>query len=246
MPSRGKNRRTSTSGRRSGGLLWLSIGMILGGIAVGLFFVKLVVPRTLQNSPLVDQEAQNQVATGSVKPRFDFYTMLPEMEVATASQPEPQVQPHAQPIIANPTTTEEQTKLAESLAALQPKSVDQTKTNKPAVDLPSPLAMIEQPAKPTEVKPAATPAVTPPKQPVATESYMLQLASFKSFADADQLKAKLSLLGFNVSIQTISATNGEQWFRVRTGPYNQLSQAEQDREQLKHQQINSILLKLRG
>jgi len=232
MPSRTKNRRTSTSGRRSGGLLWLSIGMILGGIAVGVFFVKLVVPRTLESSPLVDQQAQSSVAAGSVKPRFDFYTMLPEMEVAVA--PEPTVAPIYKPQQATPA----QSQLAESLAVLQPNNAakphnqinDKTPTTLPT----TPLAKIEpQPAKPAE-------------KPAVVEGYMLQLASFKNFTDADQLKAKLSLSGFQVSIQTISGSNGEQWFRVRTGPYNQLSAAERDREALKQQHINSILLKIRG
>ena len=237
MATRNKNRRTAaTSGSRSGSLLWLSIGMILGGIAVGMFFVKLVVPRTLQNSPLANNAAQQeQVATSSVKPRFDFYTMLPEMEVAVSQEA-----PTATATNKAPTTTpEEQAKLAASLAALQPK--------KNSSDVANNLAASVKPQ--TEpARQAALPApLTETKQPgVAKESYILQLASFKNFSDADQLKAKLSLLGYNVSIQTINGANGEKWHRVRSGPYAQLSQAEQHRQQLQQQHINSILLKLPG
>ena len=63
----------------------------------------------------------------------------------------------------------------------------------------------EKPAKPVE----------PPKP---KEVWWLQVAALKSPADADHLKARLSLLGLQVTTQEVESA-GLTLYRVRVGPY---------------------------
>nr|VFJ42245.1 MAG: Cell division protein FtsN [Candidatus Kentron sp. FW]VFJ49881.1 MAG: Cell division protein FtsN [Candidatus Kentron sp. FW] len=53
----------------------------------------------------------------------------------------------------------------------------------------------------------------------ASGRYILQVGSFRHLDDADRLKAKLALGGFDVEIQTVSMRGGDTWHRVRLGPY---------------------------
>lgn len=63
----------------------------------------------------------------------------------------------------------------------------------------------DKPAKPLE----------PPK---SRETWWLQVAALKSPADADKLKARLALLGLEVSTQKVESA-GQSLYRVRVGPY---------------------------
>lgn len=63
----------------------------------------------------------------------------------------------------------------------------------------------EKPAKPVE----------PPKP---KELWWLQVAALKNPADADRLKARLSLLGLEVLTQQVES-GGQSLYRVRVGPY---------------------------
>jgi cell division protein FtsN len=48
--------------------------------------------------------------------------------------------------------------------------------------------------------------------------YVLQVASYQSFNDADRLKAQLTISGFDAVIQKVTVEDKE-YFRVRLGPY---------------------------
>lgn len=61
------------------------------------------------------------------------------------------------------------------------------------------------------------------KKATATEkphTYILQAASYKSFKDADMLKAKLALNGLSSRIEKISVEGKGNYYRVRLGPYS--------------------------
>ncbi len=83
-------------------------------------------------------------------------------------------------------------------------------TNKPRVDytfygiLPG-----DKPAK------QALPAPTAPK---SKDVWWLQVAALKSPADADKLKARLTMLGLQVAMQKVDSGSGP-LYRIRTGPY---------------------------
>ncbi len=58
-------------------------------------------------------------------------------------------------------------------------------------------------------------------------SYVIQVASFRDYADADTMKAKLALLGIQSVIQKATISDGQTWYRVRIGP-------SQDTDKLNH------------
>lgn len=56
-------------------------------------------------------------------------------------------------------------------------------------------------------------------QPAGKEIYYLQAGSFSNADDADKMKAKLSMLGMEVNVQTATLPDKGVWHRVRLGPY---------------------------
>lgn len=74
-------------------------------------------------------------------------------------------------------------------------------------------------------------------------SYILQVGSFPSYADADKLKANLALLGIESSIQSVQVNNGSTWNRVRIGPIKDLKELNAMRAKLAQQHIEPLLMK---
>ena len=55
--------------------------------------------------------------------------------------------------------------------------------------------------------------------------YVVQLASFRYYAQADKFRAKLLLKGFDVKISAIRQGT-MQWYRVMLGPYSSINDAQ--------------------
>lgn len=72
--------------------------------------------------------------------------------------------------------------------------------------------------------------------------HYLQTGSFKSLAEADRMKATLTLLGLNVGIEPVRV-NDTIWHRVRLGPFNQTSALEQARQRLIENKVDFITVK---
>ena len=101
-------------------------------------------------------------------------------------------------------------------------------------------ARAEQQAKATPNAPATTtPAGTPPATP---GRYILQAGSYPDAKGADEIKAKLALLGFVAQVQPVTV-NGKAWHRVRLGPYPSASELENAKRSLSDNGINAIALK---
>lgn len=180
------------------GWVWLLIGLLMGlAVALAVYLGGFTVSE-LRNSRAtpVQTEASPDARSASkppqsqslpeapptAKPRFDFYTILPEMEVAVPEQE-------------------------------------------------------------TAAKPAQGEGVAPVDKPGA---YILQAGSFRSLEEADKLKASLVLLGVEASIQTVTVNNKDTWHRVQIGPYNDLAEVNQVRARLKQNNIEVVLLKIKG
>ena len=74
-------------------------------------------------------------------------------------------------------------------------------------------------------------------------SYILQVGSFPTYADADKLKANLALLGIESNIQSVQVNNGSTWNRVRIGPIKDLKELNAVREKLAAQRIEPLVIK---
>jgi cell division protein FtsN len=75
-----------------------------------------------------------------------------------------------------------------------------------------------------------------------TGTYLLQVGSFRQAGDAEQLKARLALIGIVARIQTVNV-NQATWNRVRIGPVNGARKADELRNQLADNGIDSLVMK---
>lgn len=72
--------------------------------------------------------------------------------------------------------------------------------------------------------------------------FVLQLASFKEMKEAEQLKAKLILAGFDVIIQAVTLASGDVWYRVKTNQLSNMALAQNINDRLKQHNIKGIVL----
>lgn len=77
------------------------------------------------------------------------------------------------------------------------------------------------------------------------EAFVLQVGSFRSATDAEQMKARLALLGSVASIQAVTV-NDETWHRVRVGPVASAREADELRRRLLDDGIDVLVLKVSG
>jgi cell division protein FtsN len=73
-------------------------------------------------------------------------------------------------------------------------------------------------------------------------TYILQVASFKNQADAEELKARIAFSGQIAYIQSIDV-NGNQWHRVRVGPFDSSREADKQKRQLEQGGHKALVLK---
>ncbi len=74
--------------------------------------------------------------------------------------------------------------------------------------------------------------------------FMLQAASYENFEDADRLKAKLALSGFESSVQKVSIQGKGIYYRVRLGPYTSKRRLKNDKQRLAKLGVSSMALRL--
>jgi len=93
----------------------------------------------------------------------------------------------------------------------------------------------EKQPRETDRKSAATPR----------EAFFLQAGSFQNAPDADNLKARLALVGIEASIQTTNLPDKGVWHRVRVGPYADVEELNRVRSVLKQNGVDAALVKVR-
>lgn len=75
--------------------------------------------------------------------------------------------------------------------------------------------------------------------------YVIQAGSFRTFGDADRLKASMALLGIESHIEKITAgDNAQTWFRVRVGPEKKLDVINEQLRLLRENKIEGILIRI--
>lgn len=193
MAKRGASRGNKSS---TPALLWLFTGLLIG---LGLAWYAaskgwIAAPRAEPESattvsprdetPLADD--MKSTAEKSSKSQYDFFTVLPEMEVVVPEQE-----------LAN--------KKAEADAQAKAEPSNTTLAND-------------------------------------ADKYILQVGSFRSSADAEQMKARLALQGFTALTQTVKV-NDETWHRVRIGPVAGARKADEMRSRLGQAGIESLVMK---
>ena len=195
-----RHHRSSPRSGAGGTLFGIFIGIIVGlGLAAGVAFW------LVRNNPAVQIPAitkdsataatnSGRTAAAPDKPRFDFYKILPGVE-------EPKIQAEKPAPKSVDRTVAEQARDA----ATAPKGQPGAAATSPAAGAPpGPLASMEPPAKAT--KPG--------------ERYWLQAGSFSAQSDAENLKARLALAGWEANVQEGTVPDKGVRYRVRLGPYD--------------------------
>ena len=179
--SRKKTARKAGHKRPVPGWIILLSGVLSGLLLAVFIYIKGWVPEPIQNSqqpvPGVAQEMVKPVEDVSEnlskqKPDYDFYSVLPEMEVVIPKEE------------------------LEQQAARDSKEY----------------------------------------------TYILQVASFKNQADAEELKARIAFSGQIAYLQSIDV-NGTQWHRVRVGPFDSSREADKQKRQLEQGGHKALVLK---
>lgn len=123
--------------------------------------------------------------------------------------------------------------------AAAPKPAPAPPAPKPRFEFYTMLPEMEVPIhEPGSGKPGETPSGK-----ASGETYVLQVASFRSYEEADRLKASLSLLGLEASIQSVTTEGKPPVHRVRVGPYTDMAKVNEARRRLKEHALDPILVK---
>lgn len=234
-PKRGASRNTSAPKKQPlPGWVWLASGLAIGAFVV--FLMKLE-PGNKSVQRAKPEEGRPAATAGNgkstavgktegtpptpIKPKYDFYTLLPESEVIVPPDAVPRTP------AAKPTTP------AKSDAAATPAQPGQPTTATPTTPGTAP----------------GQPAATPPKeattkaQPPVT-LFFLQAGSFRTQADADRVRAQIIMLGQDVRVES-GKVKDDTWYRVLVGPYSDRDQLTQAQKQLAGSGFKNLLLQQR-
>jgi len=206
--------------QRGGTFLGIVLGLIVGlavAVVVALYitktptpFVEKTPPRPAENSPAAQAPDPNK----ALQPR----TPLPGAASAPAT-PDSDSQAVTSPLVPG-------TQVAPATPPVA--SAPTAPTTQPAQTKPSPADILNG----KSTVPVAPPT-TPPASATdnANTGYYLQVGAFKSQNDAEQLRAKLALSGFEAKVTQRDA-NGLTLYRVRLGPYGKLDEMNHVRQRL--------------
>ena len=193
MPRDYKHRATARRKHHTSPWLYLIAGLMIGLLVSLIIYIKMAVLPVTETEALPtppeaeppQEEIREDKKSDTVqsqppapKPRFDFYTILPEMEVV----------------------------IEEHEISGEPQQG---------------VRQVEKPGL-----------------------YLLQAGSFRSYEQADKLKAELALMGLETDIHKAPGSGQESWNRVRVGPYNNLAELNEVRALLRQNGINAILIRV--
>lgn len=129
--------------------------------------------------------------------------------------------------------------------------------------LPKGSDALPAPTKPEETTEVVKPPVKPEKtdkpddaerakaeaalldKPAAPERFFLQAGSFEDPSEADNLKARLALMGVEASVQKVELPEKGTVHRVRVGPYLGQEEMTKARQQLSSSGINAAIIKIK-
>ena len=81
-------------------------------------------------------------------------------------------------------------------------------------------------------------------EPAVLTSYFLQVGAFQTGEEADNMKAKLALQGFEAIVQTATIPDKGVWHRVRVGPLSNLDQINKTKNDLVKNGFKADLIKV--
>jgi cell division protein FtsN len=133
---------------------------------------------------------------------------------------------------------------ADAPAAPPPVAAPAVPPATPAAPPAPPGAAVPPVATALPSAPPASGATPAPDAAADRVVYLLQAGAFKGQEDADGMKAKLALIGFEARIVT-AEVNGVTFYRVRVGPYGQLDDMNKARTRLAENGIEASVVRQR-
>jgi len=82
------------------------------------------------------------------------------------------------------------------------------------------------------------------QQAAVQQSYFLQVGAYQTDEEADNIKAKLALQGFEALVQTATIPDKGVWHRVRVGPLKDLEQINKTKKDLLNNGFKADLIKV--
>ncbi|TVT83274.1 SPOR domain-containing protein [Pseudomonas sp. H3(2019)] len=180
-PKRGASRYQAPAKKPIPGWLWMAIGLTVGAFIV--FLMKLEPGKGSESvkREKVEQQKASKIAeanktppspTQPVKPKYDFYTLLPESEV-----------------IVPPDAVPEKTLPTPQTAPVAPVT-------------PAEAAKIDTARAQAALSGITPPPAPPVAKAAPVTKFFLQAGSFRKQADADKVRAQIILLGQAVSVES--------------------------------------------
>ncbi|MGQ4660587.1 SPOR domain-containing protein [Lysobacter sp. F6437] len=165
------------------------------------------------------------------QPEFDFYTLLPGKETPISD--------------AELAATE---RAEDARLAAQQRAAEQAEV---AADrsLPQPVDTTPADTTPEPPQSVATSPVTDPNSATAAgvgdgSRYLLQAGAFQAGAQAEELKARIALLGLSARVES-AQINGKTIHRVRMGPYGTASDLADAKRKLERGGLPAMAIKVK-
>lgn len=249
---RGKSQARRNSGPNGlPGWAWLVMGVILTVAVV------LLAPKWLKSDgdgiwrpqpnpdarPVPLAEGADEIADGaadqagaipaggeaSAGTEYDFYTLLPGKEVALSDSE------------LAATERAEERRAAQREAQLA-RSILEDKPLPPPVE-GEPLASTGAAASPAEPSAPAAPVPSVAATPADGTRYLLQAGAFQSASQAEELKARIALLGLGARVES-ARIDGKPIHRVRMGPYASASELADAKRKLASGGLPALAIKV--
>ncbi len=123
-------------------------------------------------------------------------------------------------------------------ALAKPDEKTTQQADKPRFEFYKILPGTEEPVTEQQIKQATKPGAP-------AETYLLQVGAFQNPADADNLKARLALLGVEATVEPTNLAEKGTWYRVRVGPYGKVDDINRVRQTLAQNGIEASLVKIK-
>ena len=216
--------------QRGSTLLGFILGLVIGltvALGVAMYVTKVPMPFSNKNqSRSAEQDAVESQKNKDWNPNGALQSK--------PTTPEAGAEPNANNPAA--TTAPAPAVSADPLADLMKKSANNAAPA--AAPAPAP-AVTPQPAAPA----AAAPTSAKPSGDADLFTYFVQAGAFKSAADADAQKAKLSMMGIEAKVSE-REQSGRSIFRVRSGPFDSKDQAEKIKARLDASGLDAALVRV--
>ena len=220
LPTSNRTRRPAPRRAAHGGtLLGIFIGLIIGlGMAAGVAFWLMRNNPAFQAQSNVREPAKDATKAArndsAEKPRFDFYKILPGTEEAKV-QPERKAQERTDRAVVGEAKEKQAPKAAEAAAvpATAPRPPEKVATAEPA------------------------------KAARSGERFWLQAGSFAGEPEAENLKARLALAGWEATVQQGMMPDKAVRYRVRLGPYDNADELNRIKTELGRRGFDAAVIK---